>query len=125
MRRGFTLVELLVVLVLMGLAIGLVAPALRPPEAPSESALAPLLRAGRSAAIRRGEPTLLTVERDGRWQLAGRASPGDLLADGRIAAPRARFSVVFSPLGTCAPDVASGAAEALPIEMLDCGMRAP
>lgn len=125
MRRGFTLVELLVVLVLMGLAVGLVAPAFRPPEPPSESALAPLLRAGRSAAIRRGEPTLLTVERDGRWQLRGRASAGDPLADGRIAAPRARFSVLFSPLGTCAPDVASAAADVIPVDALDCGLRAP
>ncbi len=74
MRRGFTLIELLVVLVLMGLAVGLVAPALQPPHVAATPPLAPLLLAGRTQAIARGESTVLQVSAAGEWRLDGRAS---------------------------------------------------
>lgn len=127
MRRGFTLVELLVVLVLMGLAVGLVAPALQAPRSAAEPLVAPLLRAGRTAAIARGEPTVLVVNAAGQWRVDGRgASESEPLASGSLSqASPAPFSVSFSPLGTCAPDLRSGAAESLALDPLTCELRSP
>ena len=125
MRRGFTLIELVVVLVLMGLAVGLVAPALQPPRVADEPLVAPLLRAGRTAAITRGEPTILQVSATGLWRVDGRGGGEETpLASGILSpAPSAPFSVNFSPLGTCAPDIRSGAAESLPVDLLTCELR--
>src|SRR5439155_12522128 len=52
--RGFTLVEVLVVIVLLGLAVALVAPALIPSRH-DESPLGALVRSARDAAARRQE----------------------------------------------------------------------
>ena len=125
MRRGFTLVELLVVLVLMGLAVGLVAPALQPPQAPAAPPIAPLLSTGRAVAIARGESTVLRVNAAGDWRIDGRGSTeGDPLATGTLPQPPgAPFSIIFSPLGTCAADIRSGAAESLPVDPLTCELR--
>lgn len=122
MRRGFTLVELVVVLVLMGLAVGLVAPALRPPQPAAESAVAPLLRTGRTAAVARGEPMVLKMNGAGSWRLDARGTgDGDPVASGIVSPPpAAAFSIDFSPLGTCAADVRSGSAESLALEPLTC-----
>lgn len=123
--RGFTLIELLVVLVLLGLAVGLVAPALQPPRPNEEPLIAPLLRAGRAAAVARGEPTVLHVDASGQWRVDGVGSRGSQpLTSGTLSAPVPRaFSITFSPLGTCAPDIRSGASEALPVDRLTCELR--
>lgn len=125
MRRGFTLIELLVVLVLVGLTVGLVAPALQPPQVAETPPLAPLLLAGRTQAIARGESTVLQVNAAGEWRLDGRASvDSSPLASGTLApAPGAPFSMTFSPLGTCALDIRSGAAESLSVDPLTCELR--
>ena len=63
-----TLLELLVVLLLLGLAAALVAPVLRlPAERPEggEVALARAADAARSLALRRGEALVLAVAADG------------------------------------------------------------
>ncbi len=127
MRKGFTLVELVVVLILMGLAIALVAPALRPPQPRAEPSVAPLLRAGRDAAVRRGEPTTLRVEATGAWRVDGHsASEEGPLATGVLSpAPGSAFAIAFSPLGTFTADIRSGVAETLPIDPLTCELRRP
>ena len=127
MRRAFTLVELLVVLVLMGLALGIAAPALRAPQAEAEPPIAPLLRAGRMAAIARGEPTTLHVNPTGAWHVEGRGNAaGGPLAAGNISpAPGAAFSIVFSTLGTCAMDIRSHAAASAMLDPLTCELRSP
>src|SRR6266566_2807249 len=118
MRRGFTLVEMLVVLVLLGLAAALVAPAFVPPRA-RQTELVELIGATRDAAVRRGEVVALHVERSGAWQVEG-------VAAGRLATPlpAAPFTLIVSPLGSCAFDVRSGAAaRAIRLDPLTCEVR--
>ena len=104
-RRAFTLLELLVVLVLLGLSSAAVLPVFRLPAAPP--AESPLVRA-RALAVRRGESLRLEILPDGRWQVASAADTTDAtLLHGRIAddtSRGARRSFVISPLGTCLPD---------------------
>jgi type II secretory pathway pseudopilin PulG len=114
-----TLLELLVVLLLLGLAAALVAPVLRLPagaagaergEHTPDAALARAADAARALALRRGETLVLAVAADGgytvRPAVASAADTAPLLA-GRAAggAPR---RVVLSPVGTCVPDATSG-----------------
>lgn len=127
-RSGFTLLEVLVVLILLGVAAGLVAPALRPPPRPDESGVAVLVRRARQTAARRAETIYLGLSPTGAWRIDGAAS----LAEGALATgvvtdytgPPA--TLVISPIGTCAFDLrSSAAASALPIDVLTCEVLAP
>ena len=105
-RRGFTLLELLVVLVLLGLGAALVLPSLRlPARAPGEDA--PLERA-RATAIRRGEAVRLSVNPTGDWTVRATADTGGaILLSGTAAASPAVSEVqstVITALGTCLPE---------------------
>lgn len=83
-RRGFTLVEMLVVLAILALAVGLVAisvPALAPPE----TARVPrAIAAARAEAIRTGRAVTLEVAPGARIRLYpdGSAAPTRVSADG-------------------------------------------
>src|SRR3989442_14842909 len=70
---GFTLIEILVVLILMGLAAALVAPALIAPR--REPDLKALLGRARDAAARRGGGEYLQVEPRGERRWGGGADP--------------------------------------------------
>ena len=123
MRKGFTLVEMLVVLILLGLAAALVAPALLPARHNDTSQFAALIAAARDAALRRGEVMWLRVERSGSWRLDGDASTAQgAVAMGRLdATPSGGFTLVISPLGSCAFDVRSdAAAQRIPLDPLTC-----
>jgi len=126
-RTGFTLIEMLVVLILMGLAAALVAPALIPPRRDG-SDLGALLENAREAAARRGEVVYLQIEPTGRWRMEGGANPLEgTLAAGRIEPfLTAPATLVVSPLGSCAFDVRSGAAaQVVALDQLTCEIRAP
>src|SRR2546428_13854195 len=73
-RPGFTLVEILVVLIMMGLAAALVAPALLALHHHA-STLNDVVAGAREAAARRGEVLYLSIEPTGRWRLEGGANP--------------------------------------------------
>ena len=128
MRSGFTLVEVVVVLVVMGLMVGLVAPAVIPRREPDERVShAPAVRFAREAAVRRGEIVYLRVDAYGAWRVDGASSSEDgALASGRIDRySRAAATLVASPTGSCAFDVRSArAAEALELDPLTCELRA-
>jgi prepilin-type N-terminal cleavage/methylation domain-containing protein len=116
-RRAFTLVEILVVLVLLGIAAAIVAPALIPPARP-EATIATVLDATRRVAIRRAESVTVRVATTGAWQVTGDASPaaGTLLA-GTLGSPiPASVIVHVSPLGICTVDGPAGA----PVDALRC-----
>src|SRR6266540_1141331 len=122
MRSGFTLVEVVVVLILMGLVAALV------PPRHDESPLAGLVESARAAAARRGETVYLTITPTGEWRMEGGANPLEgTLAAGRIqpflAVP---VTLVVSPIGSCGFDVRSAAAAAaVALDPLTCEIRAP
>ena len=125
--RGFTLVEVLVVIVLLGLAVALVAPALIPSRH-DESPLGALVRSARDAAARRQEVLYLRIDRSGNWLLEGAASPSaGVLASGRVeglAGPP--VTLVLSPVGTCGFDLRSLAtAPPIALDPLTCEIRTP
>jgi prepilin-type N-terminal cleavage/methylation domain-containing protein len=122
MTNGYTLIEVIVVLVLMALAAALVAPAFVTPHRP-EAAIMTLIGQARALAIRRAEAMELRIEVSGAWRLDGGASQqAGPVATGAISpAPAAALTLVFSPLGSCASDVATAsAAEPLHLDPLTC-----
>ena len=125
---GFTLVEVLVVLIVMTFAAALVAPALLRVRHTGESQLAPLVAAARDVSARRAEVVYLRVTQSGEWRLRGDASreQGDL-ATGRLSGFEGPpLTLVVSPIGTCAFDVRSAAvAGRVTLDPLTCEVRAP
>src|SRR5881396_118968 len=120
--KGYTLIEVLVVLVVMGLAAALVAPAFLPRRSDPDGVVG-LVRHARAAAIRRAEEISLQIEASGAWRLDAAASlQAGAIATGRISSPPpATLTLVFSPLGSCSPDVESAAAgQALGLDPLTC-----
>ncbi len=104
-RAGLTLLELLVVLTLLGLAAALAAPALRPPAAPPATPLARTVAEARATALRRAEALQLDVDSDGGWRLRARDSVlarGQL--DARAAGDALPLRLAISPLGVCVPE---------------------
>ena len=122
---GFTLVELIVVLIILALGAAIVAPSLisSPSEATNE--LSRLVANARDAAVRRGELVLLRTDRTGTWQIVAGAPPRDeILMSGRLSsAPAGGVELVFSPLGTCGPLAETGPAVAL--DPLTCEVTSP
>ena len=108
-RRGFTLLELLVVLVLLGLAATFVLPSLRiPSRARGESSA---LERARATAVRRGEAVRLRVRGDGGWTVQATAdTSGAILLAGAGAdasTPFGAHTMVISALGSCLPEGAA------------------
>jgi prepilin-type N-terminal cleavage/methylation domain-containing protein len=124
MRRGVTLLEFLVVLVLMAIASALVLPAIRFPRSVASLqgdedergltaagakpfALMPspevdeVLTQARRLAIRRGEPVRLRVATDGVWAIVS-ANNGEELESGRVAEALSwQPDLTVDALGTC------------------------
>jgi prepilin-type N-terminal cleavage/methylation domain-containing protein len=126
--EGFTLLEVVVVLILLALAAGLAAPALGDREAPGESELAALLTGAREAAARRGETVALRISASGSWRMeSGGAAAAEPIQTGEIE-PFAGlpFTLLVSPVGTCGLDAASGnAAPAIRLDPLSCTLLSP
>ena len=107
-RRGVTLLELLVVLVLMGISAAVVIPALDPPvELRSDSASA-LVERARRAAISRGEPVRLRIEGDGAWALVSLRdgvplAQGEARAEQQPTATSLAIDLRIDAMGSCTP----------------------
>jgi prepilin-type N-terminal cleavage/methylation domain-containing protein len=117
---GYTLLELIVVVALMGLAAALVLPILRP-RGPSESAMQAIVTTARQAAAQRGEIIYVRFEPTGEWHMEGGGSTleGDVMG-GRIhAIAQVPLTLIVSPTGSCAFDVRSAAAGAARLVKLD------
>lgn len=126
---GFTLVEAIVVLVLLGLGAALVAPALIFPEAGAEPSLNSIVSGVQDLAARRGETLELRVSADGGWHVESAGSPLEgVLAEGRLEGEfrGPAFALLVSAIGTCGPDVRSSrGARYIQIDPLTCRVGIP
>jgi prepilin-type N-terminal cleavage/methylation domain-containing protein len=111
---GYTLLEVIVVLLLLAVAATVAAPSLLSPRPDQSSSLRTVVGNAREAAVRRGELLRLRIDRSGSWQVIAVSSPrSKLLMSGRIPDTGETVDLLFSPLGTCAPTP-----EALPAQVL-------
>lgn len=126
-HSGYTLLEVVVVLILLAVAAAVVAPSLLAPRlAPKSSSVHVVVGAVREAAVRRGEQVHLQVDRTGAWRaMAGSLPRGELLMSGRLSdLQTSPTDIVFSPLGTCAPTPESTPSEELAgLNPLTCEAR--
>jgi prepilin-type N-terminal cleavage/methylation domain-containing protein len=101
-NRGYTLIEMIVVLLLLTIAATVVAPSFLVAPKDASSTLRTIVRNGRAAAVRRGEPVRLRISESGEWQISAAGdSSRDVVAAGRISDTRGSADLLFSPLGTC------------------------
>jgi prepilin-type N-terminal cleavage/methylation domain-containing protein len=100
-RAGVTLVELLVVLVIVGLATTVVVPAVRGPAEAAVTTEDPL-RTAQQLAVQRGEAVTLALASDGRWAATRSAQPDDTIRQGR-ATPTLTGTLAMLPSGACLP----------------------
>lgn len=129
-RTGFTLIELVVVLLVMGLATALVGPSLLPPAAQRPTSLQRVVSDAQAAAIRRGEPVLLVVDAGGGWtaytataSAEGALGTGVLEGEARPAAP---FTLRIAPTGSCGVELAGDTTGWRPaLDLLTCRVLEP
>lgn len=126
---GFTLVEILVVIVVLGLVVGVVAPAVLPPRRDEVDAdLARLIRSARAAAAARQETLFVRLAPSGDWRIEGADTDGagDVAAGTLRAYAGPAGTIIVSPVGTCAFDVQSTAgAAAIPLDPMTCEVVEP
>ena len=120
---GYTLLEVIVVLVLLTIAAAVVAPSLYPPRLNDPASLGSVIGRGREAAVRRGELVRLHIGGTGFWQLSAGSTPETLMAGRLQGTTEGSIDLVFSPLGSCgaAPEVPPQIAAE--IDPLTCEMR--
>ena len=96
---GFTLLEIVVTLVLLGLGTALVAPMFRRDALPG-NAYAGVVSAARELAVRRAQRLVLEFDDRGQWRLSAlgdSTSIGSGILTERVAASR----LAITPLGAC------------------------
>jgi prepilin-type N-terminal cleavage/methylation domain-containing protein len=103
---GFTLLEVLVTLILLGVAAAIVAPVIRVSQPPDEGIQA-VLAGARDAAVRRAQTLVLSVGDLGQWQLAPANSP-DLIARGQFRDGPRDLRIRVNALGACFNEGAAG-----------------
>ena len=118
---GFTLAEIVVVLVILGVAAGAVVPALLEKSGPEDPAvqtaehLATLLRSARHRAVSGGEATVLVLDAgNGRYWLEGDSVQSGVVTRGpgvTLSATASRVRFEFSSTGVAwgEPVIVSGA----------------
>jgi prepilin-type N-terminal cleavage/methylation domain-containing protein len=124
-RAGYTLLEIIVVLILLAVATAVVAPGILSPRPEPSSALRALIRNAAEASVRRGETVRLRIDRSGTWEaVAGTPPESEILMSGKLADPPVSATdLIFSPLGTCAPAIESDPAETHGLNPLTCEPR--
>jgi prepilin-type N-terminal cleavage/methylation domain-containing protein len=124
-HRGFTLIEILVVLVLLGMAAALAAPALRS-VLPTHRGLSSLIPEAREIAAERGDTVYLRIAESGEWRIEDAKAAGSKpVATGRVDPfPGLPLALIVSPRGSCAFDPHSGkAAASIRLEPRTCKVQ--
>jgi prepilin-type N-terminal cleavage/methylation domain-containing protein len=121
---GYTLLEIAVVLLLIGMAAALAAPVLLRAN-PGRSGFEELIATSRDAAVRRGEVLYLRMSGSGQWSLeAANSSNADPLASGQVESVGTPLTLMFSPNGSCMFDVATiSRGTAIRLEPLTCEVQ--
>ena len=101
-HRGVTLLELLIVLTLMGIAATLVVPALARPVRAPEAASDSLVASARRTAIRRAEPLRVRVAPDGAWDVVTQRN-GAVIDSGHVQDSLPALELLLDALGGCVP----------------------
>lgn len=124
-RGGFTLVEVVVVLVLLGLAFALAAPNYRAPARAPEDALQRVISAARRVAVQRAGAVTVSFETDGRWVVDGGSASGSArLIAGTLTSPYAiPLQLQISPLGACMLNFPRGSQRPIIIDPVQCRIR--
>jgi prepilin-type N-terminal cleavage/methylation domain-containing protein len=103
-RPGFTLLEVLVVLILLGVGFGLAVPAFATHEDDGADGVQRILSTARRAAVRRAEAITVSIAPSGDWMIDN----GDRAATPQTGTldwqPGAHMRVRISPLGACVLD---------------------
>ena len=116
-RPGFTLLEVLVVLILLGVGFGLAVPAFVTPQDGATDGVQRILSTARRAAVRRAEAITVSIGPTGDWTIDNgdrAASPETGTLDWE---PGAQVRVRVSPLGACVLDSNDGS---LLIDAVSC-----
>lgn len=110
-QSGYTLLEVIVVLVLLTIAAAVVAPSLVSGRANPSLDVSQLVATTRAASVRRGEIIHLRIDRAGNWE-ARTGNASQPLMSGRVSdPPKSAVDLIFSPLGTCASSLGSAPME--------------
>jgi prepilin-type N-terminal cleavage/methylation domain-containing protein len=96
---GFTLLEILVTLIVLGLAASLVVPVFRA-ETPPDDDLRAVLTGARETAVRRAQTLVLTVDDRGIWKIAA-AHDSTTVASGQFRDGTGDLQIRVNPLGAC------------------------
>ena len=118
-RVAFTLLEIIVTLVILGLAAALVAPVFRT-DAPDEG-LRSVLAATRESAVRRAQTLVLQVDVRGSWQIVA-AGESTSIADGRFTDGTKDLRIRVNPLGACFNE---GARSTVRLDAIACALTDP
>lgn len=124
-RSGFTLLELVVVLGIMGLAMAIVAPSLVLRAPSPEESMQRVVASARRVAMQRAQTVTLDVDEDGGWRVmaAAHESTEVALSGALDERPLGEVHLLITPLGLCHTTAAAIEAAALPFDPLTCSPR--
>lgn len=99
-RRAFTLIEMVVVLTVMGIALAVVAPSMILPRRTTD--IGTTIADARNAALRRSERMTLSIAADGKWAIYPTRSAAEPLRSGKLdQQDGSAVTIDISPLGLC------------------------
>ena len=114
---GFTLLEILVTLIVLGLAAALVVPVFRA-ETPPDDDLRAVLTGARETAVRRAQTLVLSVDHRGAWTIVP-ARDSTAVASGQFRDGSADLRIRVNPLGACLNE---GGTVAITVDAVGCSV---